>query len=288
MTPRTRQIALLLLGMALVAALLLAASLSDLQLQAGGAFPGASGNAAATSATTGTSSSESSGSVVIIEAVLGVLVVVLLVYFPARLAGFLKLRNVLWLVGGFLLLIALLGLLPRVLPGMTAPQAVDGSSAAAAPEYVYPVSPLGKPPAEFRWLTVAALLAGAILLVVLLFRRPPKASDAAEALRQEAEKALGDLQSGKDFQDVIIRSYLQMTEVLRAEQKIERRQNMTAREFQEWLESRGIPSAPIQRLTALFETVRYGSERLSSQDEQAGMDCLKQITLYCRAGGSTR
>ena len=288
MTPRTRQIGLLLLGMALIAVLLLAASLSDLQLQAGGAFPGASGNVAATSAATGTSSSESSGSVVIIEAVLGVLVVVLLVYFPARLAGFLKLRNVLWLVGGFLLLIALLGLLPRVLPGMTAPQAVDGSSAAAAPEYVYPVSPLGKPPAEFRWLTAAALLAGAVLLVVLLFRHPPKASDAAEALRQEAEKALGDLQSGKDFQDVIIRSYLQMTEVLRAEQKIERRQSMTAREFQEWLESRGIPSAPIQRLTALFETVRYGSERLSSQDEQAGVDCLKQITLYCRAGGSTR
>jgi hypothetical protein len=286
MTTRTRQIALLLFAAALVAVLLLAASLSDVQLQAGGAFPCASGNGGAPSAVTGASDSGSSGSVVVIEAVLGVLVLVFLVYLPARLAGLLNLRNVLRLVGGLVLLVALLGLLPRVLPGAELPPPQEAPSAATPPSFAYPVSPLGQPPAGFRWLTAAGLVAGGVLLVVLILRRPQKAQAPADALRQEAEKALGELQAGGDFQNVIIRSYLQMMELLRAEQKLERRQSMTPREFEDWLESRGIPAQPLQRLTRLFETVRYGNERLTSQDEQAGRDCLVQITQYCRPGSN--
>ncbi len=286
MTPRVRQVALLLLVAALAALLLLSTSLSDLHLRTGSPFPGASGGAPASAPGTGTSGS--SGSAALVEAVLGVLLLLFLIYLPTRLVKLVSLRNIVWLALGFLLLVVLLSLMPRVLPGPPVLQSDGSATAATPPSFAYPVSPLGEPPSGLLWLTAAGLLLAVAILAVLLFRQASKPTLAADALSQEAEKALHDLQAGRAFEDVIIRCYLQMTDVLRKEQKLERRESMTAHEFEEWLEAKGIPAAPVRRLTSLFETVRYGSGALDQRDEQAGTESLQQIVQYCRAGSGVK
>lgn len=286
MTQRARAIILLLLGAALVALLLLSMSLTDLQLQPGSPFPGASGNAADPGASTATSGSQ--GSVAVLEAVLGVILLAILVYVPTRLARVISLRNILWLGIGFLLLVALLAVLPRVVPGPAVLLAEETTTVATPPSSDYAVSPLGDPPSAFQWLSAAGVLLAVALVAVLLVRQASKPARAATAVGQEAARALDDLRAGEAFRSVIIRCYLQMTDVLQREQKIERRQSMTAREFQEWLEAKGIPAAPVQRLTALFEAVRYGNGPLAPAEEQAGIDCLQQITEFCRAAGEAK
>jgi hypothetical protein len=269
--------------------LLLVGSLTDLQLNPGSPFPGAAGTGAvAQPGATAGSTSSTPGSLAIVEAILGVLLLFFVVYLPTRLAGLLKLRNVLWLLVGLFVLLIVLSLLPRVLPALSVAPPGETTTAASAPSFKYPVAPLGSPPAGFLWLTIAVLLGGIGLFAFLLSRRAPKPAAAAEAIRGEAEKALQEIGSGSDFQDVIIRSYLQMAELLRAEQNMERQQSMTPHEFEVWLESEGIPAAPIQRLTALFETVRYGNARLGEQDQQMGLECLRQIAQYSRAAGATK
>ncbi len=282
MTRRTREIILLMLGVALVALVLLSMSLTDLQLQPGSPFPGASGSAAAPGA--GIETSGSQGSVAVLEAVVGVILLAILVYLPTRLARMISLRNIMWLGIGLVVLLMLLGLLPRVIPGPAVLVAEETTTAATPPSFAYPVSPLGEPPSAFQWLSAAGVLLAVALLAVLLIRQASKPGRAAQAVGVQAARALDELRAGAAFRSVIIRSYLQMTDVLQREQKIERRESMTAREFQEWLEAKGIPPAPVQRLTALFEAVRYGNGPLDRADEEAGIASLQQITEYCRAG----
>ncbi len=286
MTPRARRIVLLLLAAALVTLLLLSTSLSDLQLRPGSPFPGASGGVAAPNGTAATTAS--TGAATVLEAVLGVMLLLFLIYLPTRLVRLVSLRSILWLAVGFLVLLVLLSLLPRVTPGPPALQAQETTTAATRPSYAYPVSPLGEPPTGLLWLAGAGLLLATAALGVLLFRQASRPGRAAQAVGNEAEQALRDLRAGAAFQDVIIRCYLQMIDVLRTEQKLERRESMTAHEFRDWLETKGIPGAPIERLTSLFETARYGNGQLDKEDEQSGTRCLEQIMQYCRAGAGAK
>ena len=281
MRHRTKQIATLSLAAALVALLLLVASLSELRLQAGSPFPGG-GNGSAVTAERAIQTRAVPGSVPLVEAILAGILLLLVIYLPARMVGLISVRRVLGLVAAFLILLALLSILPRVTPGGPSSVPEETSNAAARPTAVYPVSPLGQPPLGFMWLTAAGLMLGAGLLTMQLLKRTAASDPGTDALLQEAENALRDLKAGKDFPDVIVRCYIQMTEILRTEQGLERHQSMTVREFQDWLQLKGIPPAPVQQLTSLFEKARYGQEHLEHSDEERGAECLKQIIRYCR------
>jgi len=283
MTSRTKQIALLSLAIALMALLLLSASFSDLQLKAGRPFPGA-GDGARVVPDAATQTQLQPGSLALLEAIFAVLLLILMIYVPARLIGLVNIRSAVWLVAAFVVLLALLSIVPRVLPGRSASQSDGSSEVVTPPSFIYPVSPLGRPPAQFTWLAAAGLVLGASLVTIHMLERTSNRTQATAALVQEAEKALHELEAGKDFPNVIIRCYLQMTEVLRAEQRIERQQSMTVREFQDWLESKGVPPDPVHQLTSLFEKARYGRDQIDHSDEETGTDCLRQIIEYCRKG----
>jgi hypothetical protein len=281
MTLRTKQILLIFLSTVLVGILLLSASLTGLKLQAGTPFPGSGSNQSTDQAIPFLVQTESRA-LPVLEVVLAVLLLSLMIYVPAKLIGLVNLRNALRLILAALLLLVLVGILPRVLSGKPAIQTENAPIATDRPSFEYPVSPLGEPPPIFAWLAAGGVLLGVSLLTMQFLRRKPKPANTTDALLQEAEEALHALRAGKDFSNVIIRCYLQMTEVLRSERSFERRDSMTVREFQDWLELKGIPAGPVHQLTSLFEKARYSKEQIDKIDEETGANCLEQIVQYCR------
>jgi hypothetical protein len=126
-----------------------------------------------------------------------------------------------------------------------------------------------------------ALVAGAIGVVWALSRRRPKSAPIRE-LAQEAQAALDALQSGADFRDTVIRCYREMSEVLRSQRGIQREGAMTPREFESRLIRLGLPGAPVQQLTRLFEMARYGPETPDELEEDQALTCLRAIVEACR------
>ncbi len=281
MTPRTKQIAILFLIAALAAVMLLSVSLSGLELKPGLPFPGGGQEGNAGAAATPLTRIEP-GRWPLLEVILGILLLAFVVYVPARLVAFVRIKNILKVAAACLLLLALISILPRVEPGPPSLVPNEPVQPQPPPTRSYPVTPLGKPPVEFLWLTAGGILVGVGLLAADLVRRKRKPAEAADALLQHAEDALDALRLGDSFSDVIVRCYLQMTEVLKAERKIERNRSMTVREFEEWLEYKGIPAAPVRGLTGLFEKARYSQEQIDDADEKKGTECLRQIVQYCR------
>ncbi len=281
MTHRTKQIALLSLTVALLTLLLLSSGLSNMQLQAAMPFPGSANSGNASPNVTPVNQPEARP-LPVLEFLLGLLLIIMLIYIPARLVRLISLRNVLRAAAGLVLLLMLLGLLPRIKPGPPVVVANETSAPAARPSSNYETSPLGKPPPELLWITAGGIVLAAALLGGEALRKRRQAIPATDALLQHAEDALAALRAGKDFPNVIIRCYLEMSEILRDEQKMERERSMTPREFQDWLGSKGIPPGPVQQLTLLFERARYGREQMGPREEEMGRQCLSQIVQYCR------
>jgi hypothetical protein len=150
------------------------------------------------------------------------------------------------------------------------------------PPQMQPVrSPLGSVPILLLWLVGIALLVGSILLGIWIFA-PSKQETTIDLVGIEAEKAWQALMTGLDLKDVIIKCYRQMSLAVEKEQGIERKDFMTTREFENLLESAGIPYDPIHQLTQLFEAVRYGNWQPNPMDEQKAIHCLQAIVLYSR------
>ncbi len=141
-----------------------------------------------------------------------------------------------------------------------------------------------------RWLssftTVAlsiaatAALGGIAFLVLRHRRRPP---DPLEQLAREVQTAIRSIQAGADLRDTIMRCYFEMSRVLRKERGITRDEAMTPREFEAQLGDLGLPSAPIRELTRLFEGVRYGTKIPDKSDEQSAIKSLSAVAEVCRS-----
>jgi hypothetical protein len=143
-------------------------------------------------------------------------------------------------------------------------------------------SPLGPLPAVLLWLVGIALLVSSILLGIWIFAPSSRRETTIDLVGLEAEKAWQALITGLDLKDVIVNCYRQMSLALEQEQGIERQDFMTTREFENLLETAGVPHDPIHQLTRLFEAVRYGNWQPNPIDEQKAIHCLQAIVLYCR------
>ncbi len=155
------------------------------------------------------------------------------------------------------------------------PSSVLAELVARLPPWLIPALSLGLALAFALLLVGAAWLLGRHL-------RPPAPAGPLERLAQEAQTALEALQDGGDWQDTVIRCYVEMSRVLDQERGIKRPRAMTPREFEQRLEAAGLPEAPVRRLTRLFERVRYGARRPAPQEEDEAVACLKAIVQACR------
>lgn len=149
------------------------------------------------------------------------------------------------------------------------------------------------PPAEFlaktsRWLvwgTAAglAILATASLWGIgwLIWRRFHREESLLRQLSHEAQQAITSLQTGQELKNVVLRCYQRMIQVLSRERRIERHKSMTPHEFELLLAKTGLPYAAVQRLTRLFEQVRYGARIPDEAEEQEALASLQAIVEAC-------
>jgi hypothetical protein len=154
-----------------------------------------------------------------------------------------------------------------------------GTGASESTDIDVPVPPpfVSDPP---NWFLVAVnvllvlLIPTAVWFFWRLLRPKP---DTQALLVQEAESALTDLEAGGDLRNVVLRCYAEMSQVLRRSRNIRRRKAMTPREFEQHLAELGLRDDHIQRLTQLFEGIRYGARTTGGRAEREAMDCLRAI-----------
>jgi len=157
-----------------------------------------------------------------------------------------------------------------------------------------PPAPVFSPPDIPPWQSFLISLGLALALLLLtwgLLRWWRRIHDLRASLRPlndlaaDARSSLAALAAGQEAGDVILRCYARMSETVEEKRGLVRQQAMTPAEFARRLEQAGLPGDPVQRLTRLFEAVRYGA-RKSGQDEiNEATSCLADILRYCAPNG---
>lgn len=190
--------------------------------------------------------------------------------------------TVLWLV--------ILYLLDRsqpvdILPELNAvpPPAPTGSVPQAGTVVEFQEPPLPSWVVYLASLAVLAALAGGGWW---LFRRTrPPVQPPLREYGALAREALDDLATGRDWRDTIIRCYAGMCDVIRRERGLDRARPVTPAEFSRQLARAGLPVGPVERLTRLFELVRYGEQDATPEQVREASDCLADIACACGAEG---
>ncbi|NSW54326.1 MAG: DUF4129 domain-containing protein [Anaerolineae bacterium] len=198
-----------------------------------------------------------------------------------------------------LILIAMLTLLANIIENQEQPEEMvfpEQEEMAAGDSFEFEMDtfagqPLPDLPDEApQWLTgvvitVIAVAAGALGLGLWWYfnKRKAKAPTALDQLADEAQRAIDDIQSGGDLSTAILRSYAEMNRLVRQELGLARDRTMTARDFELFLEGKGLPGAPLRTLTQLFEQARYGGNPPGSGEETRAVACLTEIVQGIRA-----
>lgn len=150
--------------------------------------------------------------------------------------------------------------------------------------------PVFVPPQEVSWLSYAVAL-GVILLVIFsiwwgnrIWNRIRELSAPREPLKDIAKIArdsLSDLKAGRSYENAIVECYGRMSEAVAKKQGLQRSHEMTPSEFATRLTRAGLPRAPIEKLTGLFELVRYGKHPAGQMEINEAVQCLTLILKYC-------
>ena len=96
-----------------------------------------------------------------------------------------------------------------------------------------------------------------------------------------ARRSLKDLSTDGDSTDVILNCYFRMSDVVSDKKNIHRDIAMTPSEFAHRMERSGLPGDAVRRLTRLFESVRYGSNKAGPNETNEAVSCLTTILHYC-------
>jgi hypothetical protein len=283
LTRHTKHISLLFLAGVLVSLIFLAGSLSNLQLRSGMPFPGG-GFTDDTNQSLKALPSIQTYSFPILRGMFALAFLILMIYVSIRLLTLVNIKKtLLWLLAMGIALI-IVTMMPRIAPEQTAYSPNEISEVPSPPAFDYPVSPLGQAPQILIWLVILGIVLAMGLLAIKAVKGWPHRAGIEDPLFQEAEKAVHALKAGVDLKSVIIRCYLQMTRSLQEERGIERSHTMTVREFEDLLEAKGFPTAPVRQLTYLFEIARYGKHIMSADDDKNAIESLNEIIRFCRNG----
>ncbi len=155
-------------------------------------------------------------------------------------------------------------------------------------------STVGSTPAPFQapqmspWVVYLASVVAVLFIaaaLVIVYRRwfgPLYSSRRSlKAIANIAQTSLQDLAAGRNWGDVIIECYARMNEAVSLRRGLRRPGGATPREFADSLRQAGLPVDAVDRLTGLFESVRYGSHPSSEADIRAATDCLHAILQAC-------
>lgn len=96
-----------------------------------------------------------------------------------------------------------------------------------------------------------------------------------------ARDSLQKLSTGSAWDDVIVDSYMRMSEVVERRRGLARHHAVTPSEFADHLEKAGLPGEAVRTLTRLFESVRYGARRAGMQEKDQAAACLTAILNSC-------
>jgi hypothetical protein len=129
------------------------------------------------------------------------------------------------------------------------------------------------PPAWLAPAIAFSLAAGVAATVIAVSKRRRR----GETIAIVAERAISDLQAGRDFDDTIMECYFRMCDYLAQSRGIQRGRAMTPREFELFLLDEGYPPEGVSTLTRLFERVRYGDVRLGPDGQHEARLSLKII-----------
>jgi hypothetical protein len=142
------------------------------------------------------------------------------------------------------------------------------------------------PPEVSPWVSYGLALVFLMIVVGIgwwmLSRRKQPASPYA-ALAEIARTTLVDLEAGRDWGDAVQNCYYRMTRAVQEWRGIQRRESMTALEFAGYLASAGLPGEAVNRLTGVFERVRFGGKKTTPEDIKEATDCLTKILAFCEA-----
>ena len=134
----------------------------------------------------------------------------------------------------------------------------------------------------------AAAMVGAVFVLKIYprLRRGRTEGGLLEELAKRAGAAVDRIRDGADLGDAVRRCYKQMSELLCARAKISDAAVLTPREFADALRTRGMQDATVDRLTAIFEQVRYGGRAGDAFADEA-IACLEAIQTACSPAGSS-
>lgn len=168
------------------------------------------------------------------------------------------------------------------------PSAVPAQSGSqVAGESVPEVRFDANPPKTVVWGTRIAVGVGVALIVGCAFwllwrsRRTPAPHPLAQVAEQ-ARQAIKAIEAGGEIRNAVLRCYFEMSRVLDEEKGLARQTTMTPREFERSLSDAGLPGPAVQRLTRLFEAVRYGTEAVGDDEEEQARAALTAIVHACR------
>jgi hypothetical protein len=179
---------------------------------------------------------------------------------------------------------------PQLFAGFLSRISSFGQNLTISPETDPSPAPVFEPPQETSWLSFAVAL-GIILAVVLflwwanrlwLHIRESNASyQSLDEIAAIARDSLGDLKAGRNYDNAIVECYDRMSEVIAKKQGLQRAHTMTPSEFAARLTRAGLPRDPIQKLTSLFEAVRYGRQPAGQVEINQAMHSLTAILAHC-------
>jgi disulfide bond formation protein DsbB len=141
-------------------------------------------------------------------------------------------------------------------------------------------------PAISPWISFGlslGLVSLVFLLAWLFLRERMQPEDERIALAEIAEQAMDEIKAGKDWGDAIINCYANMLQAVSESRKIIlQNDSLTPAEFVALMVKARLPAAPVKRLTALFERVRYGGKQATQAEIDEAIACLEDIVAVCR------
>jgi len=269
---------------ALGALLVLAASLPRLSFRTGRSFI-LNGNQVAAEAPTSVPTSLADLEpwrllvTAIMLALLGYFVLTLI--FSARLR-----RQLLQRIAGALIAVLLFYLLSNWLGDMLprlAARAADNPLPPTQMTTGEPLPPFVAQPAPWLVVIVSLVLGGLLIAGIWHFWR--RGRPIVHPVTALAQAAIESIQAGGDLQSIVLRCYLEMSEMLGEQRGIPRQRATTPREFEQQLAADGVRDEHIKQLTRLFEDARYGAQAPSERDERTAVECLAAIVRAY--GGAT-